>query len=824
MKKITLLLLICLLTVSIIYAKPHERLLKSERTGSQTRAERPLTGLNQEIVWNFDDHDISTWEHGDLTVLEQAQADEFWKLVDHDDLAIIPADTGYYWWPGIISLGGYISARILYLQTPDITLPASPGPLTFSFKQYYESPGAYQDYNGWDGWHVRISTNNWETWTTLTPTSPAYNATSVYGFGYNGEGPGHPGWCGQSTSASHFPGTSTTGFINATLPLTAYANQTVSIRFVHGADPAWDTAGTGENGNPNAFGVIVNNIAINGTAYNFTDPTNFNNFTRGTLIYPSNIDLWQLRSGFEYAASEPNVLTPAAQTAGVWSYQYNMANYITSPIITLPADSDVWVDFKYTGFFQMSGDADDDPYDGITWEIYHNLNGSYRWYTMKYPYDDGRTAHLTFTSNQEQVDEAMDWFGEPEVSTYSWAIDGDISQLSGRDVRFRWVAMTNIDPAIPGKSIKLDNFTVFNRIILQPITELSAEVNAQNQVVVTWTDPEMAAVTLEGVKVQRKGSADANYTTISTVNPGVGTFTDTNPPLGTITNYQLVPVWFPGDGPGSRVLKVVAPSSNQRLLSVDNGIAAEIALPTAAGATFANKITRAVPWEKFYIKYVMVYITEQGSAASYFELYRLHEDGSGRPGSRTINTQTYIHQDTVLGWYIFEVPESANSLYETDFWVSYRTLNSNSPKVGISEVAGPTVAMWGTFTGTNLSYNNYDAGNFMIRVIVEDDPLSDGDNTEKTPAVLSARNYPNPFNPSTTISFNLPKTGKTSLQVYNIKGQLVNTLLNEEMVAGTHNVNWNGVDSHGNSVSSGIYFYKVDNAGDSIVNKMILMK
>jgi len=836
MKKITLLLLICLLTVGFAFAKKVEYLMeKAQPINSEYRPTRDHTGV-EEILYTFEGANFLTeeWETGDMRMegYDPADESEHWKLIDHDDLAVVPADAEYlYWWPGILELGGYISDRVLFLQTPPITLPADPAPLTFRFRQYYEGTGGtggqgpWGTINGWDGWTVIISTDDGVTWNPIMGGTPAYNSTGMYCFSNNSQ-PAYPGWGGQSTNNTLFPDNQA-GWLNASLPLTPYANQTVKIQFLHGADPAWDTATPPPNGDPNAYGVILTNININGTPYNFSDPTNFQGFTIGQLGGPTTAPIqWTIRDPFSFASSPTAVLTCGEETAGVWSFAEGINCFISTPWIDLPPDGDILVDFKYTGFMMPTpaDHQDGDPFDGISWEVYHDLGGTYYWHNMKTPYvaiTDGR--HLYFSSGEDHTDATMDYFGVPDNSTYSWSITGDISQLSGKRVKFRWIALNQLNPVTPGLTFKADDFTIWFTQHLLPVTELSAEVNAQNQVVVTWTDPFMAAVDLEGIKVQRKGSADANYTTIGTVNPGVGTFTDTTPPLGTITNYQLVPIWFLGDGPGSRVLKVVAPSSNQRLLSVDNGIAAEIALPTAAGATFANKITRAVPWEKFYIKYVMVYITEQGSAASYFELYRLHEDGSGRPGSRTINTQTYIHQDTVLGWYIFEVPESANSLYETDFWVSYRTLNSSSPKVGISEVAGPTVAMWGTFTGANLSYNNYDAGNFMIRVIVEDDPLSDGDITQ-TPAVLSASNYPNPFNPSTTISFNLPKTGKTSLQVYNIKGQLVNTLLNEEMVAGTHNINWNGVDSHGNSVSSGIYFYKVDNAGDSIVNKMILMK
>ncbi len=89
---------------------------------------------------------------------------------------------------------------------------------------------------------------------------------------------------------------------------------------------------------------------------------------------------------------------------------------------------------------------------------------------------------------------------------------------------------------------------------------------------------------------------------------------------------------------------------------------------------------------------------------------------------------------------------------------------------------------------------------------------------------LSLSNYPNPFNPETTISFNNPQNGKVSLTIYNIKGQLVNTLLDEEISAGPHSLVWHGKDNSGKSVASGIYFTRIKTDKSTQIKKMILMK
>jgi hypothetical protein len=83
---------------------------------------------------------------------------------------------------------------------------------------------------------------------------------------------------------------------------------------------------------------------------------------------------------------------------------------------------------------------------------------------------------------------------------------------------------------------------------------------------------------------------------------------------------------------------------------------------------------------------------------------------------------------------------------------------------------------------------------------------------------------PNPFNPSTEIAYNLPENGRVQMKVYNVKGQLVTTLVNEVQNAGSHSVVWRGTDSHGNPAASGVYFARIQTGTASTVQKMLLMK
>ena len=144
-------------------------------------------------------------------------------------------------------------------------------------------------------------------------------------------------------------------------------------------------------------------------------------------------------------------------------------------------------------------------------------------------------------------------------------------------------------------------------------------------------------------------------------------------------------------------------------------------------------------------------------------------------------------------------------VYTTDLFYQYTGLtNGQSYIAGVSAVydegESNIVEFEFTYTGTN-------AGNEIV------------------PTTKLIGNHPNPFNPTTTISFSTTESREnTELAIYNLKGQKVKTLIDEKLPAGNHQVVWGGKDDNNKAVSSGIYFYKM-NCGDyTSIKKMILMK
>ena len=152
---------------------------------------------------------------------------------------------------------------------------------------------------------------------------------------------------------------------------------------------------------------------------------------------------------------------------------------------------------------------------------------------------------------------------------------------------------------------------------------------------------------------------------------------------------------------------------------------------------------------------------------------------------------------------------------------------------GVSSFDGTT---WTTYTKDDGLTNNdvysiaVDADNVkwfgtLYGVSSFDKGAISVENTQDMPAVMDIRgNFPNPFNPFTTIEFLLNNDGFVTLDMFNISGQKVNTLFAKYLPAGVHSVIWDGRDANGSVVSSGIYFCRLINGDNTSVHRMLLVK
>jgi hypothetical protein len=86
------------------------------------------------------------------------------------------------------------------------------------------------------------------------------------------------------------------------------------------------------------------------------------------------------------------------------------------------------------------------------------------------------------------------------------------------------------------------------------------------------------------------------------------------------------------------------------------------------------------------------------------------------------------------------------------------------------------------------------------------------------------QNYPNPFNPSTTIRYQIPTDASVNLIIYNVQGQKIRTLVSKEQKAGYYNVVWDGRNEAGQTVSTGLYLYRVQAGSFVATQKMLMLK
>ncbi len=134
-----------------------------------------------------------------------------------------------------------------------------------------------------------------------------------------------------------------------------------------------------------------------------------------------------------------------------------------------------------------------------------------------------------------------------------------------------------------------------------------------------------------------------------------------------------------------------------------------------------------------------------------------------------------------------------------------------------------------TYVGQNIRVGiqcvSNDAFVFMVDDFVMDLGLvANVDPTTPVVATALNGNFPNPFNPETTISYSVSGKQPVVVEIYNTKGQKVKTLVNETKGTGNYNVKWNGTDDNNHKVTSGVYFFKMNTGKYSSSKKMILMK
>lgn len=197
---------------------------------------------------------------------------------------------------------------------------------------------------------------------------------------------------------------------------------------------------------------------------------------------------------------------------------------------------------------------------------------------------------------------------------------------------------------------------------------------------------------------------------------------------------------------------------------------------------------------------------------------------------------------------VLSEPAFSNIVQKPSFWGSVQGIVLNAQN---QTIQGATISTGGyiTTSGASGSYNLplpigvysisvsaeeyisqtannvtvYNSESTTLNFTLQDDTaIIDFQTPEASTCLLG--NYPNPFNPETTISYYLKEPGFVSISIYNQKGQLVRSLLEQNQLSAIHSVVWDGFDLSGKEASSGIYYYRVRTGNSQYTRKMILLK
>ena len=213
--------------------------------------------------------------------------------------------------------------------------------------------------------------------------------------------------------------------------------------------------------------------------------------------------------------------------------------------------------------------------------------------------------------------------------------------------------------------------------------------------------------------------------------------------------------------------------------------------------------------------------------------HQVYEKPSGIFGWTLLYTGIVNDQDPLINQKIVTDPNNSdlygagyllNDQWEFEHWL-FRSTNNGTSWEKCTDT-------FNFYSYSNYVFSNYDP--FKMWYIDENSNFWLGDVQNMTgtgispDAIVSNNNvtiYPNPFNPSTSISFSISAKSKIELTIYNIKGQRVKSLLNNTLDSGVHSVVWNGDDDFGKLVSSGVYLYKLNVNGKAVaVKKCLLLK
>ncbi len=806
----TVLILVMALLASAAFAGTYSRAIPMENWRVQSLV--TTSELDEDTTWWTDDFEggMDAWDPRDLTA-----SPSMWHVNSFN------AYDGNSWWCADPELEGYNDHWLMYLESPELDLTNASDDLALDFMMYLDcegSAGADDPYDGWDGANVWYSTDG-ETWNVMEDPSVPYGSESLYGFGSEfGMGAGIPGWDGDLA----------TEWMAVSFDLGDFAGESsFQIRFAFCADPGESTPDGGY------LSWFLDDILLSdgGTTYleNDADGTATPSDLVG-LDQGGNGDFWELQTTSYHSEShawhcpvEPEIL-----------------DALVSPEIEIPSQEE-WP-ATFMTYWVWCNMLDDDGSGDNSLEDYYMIeitdDGGVSWVQVVYDYgyDNG------------SGDSEAGWVLRTNglISGGTQTEDIDLTPWAGETVQLRFKARTDDnDDGGAGEGLYIDDVMIHST---------------------TGLEYDIAVLPLDipfPTSVGYPTSARATYANLGNNEQTFSAF----------WNFNGVPQVFGTEltlAPDETVTLFMDPDPNDGL---------DAWVPTTSGAnTFfarhlaspdenaSNNTTETIEvdvmpegqYELGYNNRIVDYTTsrfEQGQGPlMYYELPKdlanfdvdsirclWNGDFQENEIDSVEITVHFYSDDSNPGI------EPGTELYSQNFWINQYLIYSNTCVLNFSTVdalrdlgdfwvwmelidesafphplwSGPE---WGEghcfeFDGETVTAADAD---WFIHVVGWADYVEGvvdlGDDALPSAFSLSEA-YPNPFNPSTNLRFEVPMSSDLTIAVYNLMGQEVAKLASGRYAAGSYNVTWQA-----ENMASGMYFIRMNANGFNSVRKVMLLK
>ena len=762
-------------------------------------------------------------------------------------------DTAYYWhadtfmayegesyWCGTFDVGGtgyngYNDGWLQYMDMPEVFISPTATSVALSFVHRLKcepagSSGWPFGYNGWDGADMWISTDHGDSWSVLEPDAgSAYDCTSLWGFGFCNLGPGYPAWTGTHGATAYEP-------ISA--DLSAYAGEDVIVRFVFSSDMMFCTGPTHAdppNFDASFFGWLVDDIAIveDSDTLLFDDGSGSPTFGQGRQLRT-----WT-RTDEDAHSGEYSVI------AYDWSEIYST---ITSPMISLPDTFNGELTFYVkTNCVDFDPDSDNSLDDYISVYVIDSTMDT----TVQIAYNYYRPGF---------IDETWRIFDESVL--FGSSMTTSLLQFAGHDIRLMFLMRGD---GMPDSTqwFKIDDVTISGNYAplhdIGPTDIVASPLNFRDhgRFTVKVSNLGMSRETL--LHVDGKITfPDMTDTTISffpwpTVDPGkFGTAVAQIllPQSGTYTVRAWTSLSTDMDVSNDTFETTFEVyDASTRELGWDDGMTDIATDPTSgrsydgflgpsftAGDYLGNFFYETAGLTDMQLTHVKFFTNYNGPVSVMVLDNGIFDIPNG--GTELYEGEHTVSSDSIDGsWVTIDLSADPIDLSDSTFFVFIGTaIDSQMPVVGIDNTTpvdrkGFAILHYFDSTGTLIAIDTSDLASasaplnnidLMIRCVITG-INGIGDDGAKLPRVLALRdNYPNPFNPATAIEFDLPEDQKASLDVYNVLGERVTSLVNDNLKAGTYRIVWEGRDDFGREMPSGIYLYRL-HAGDKTISKRMIM-